>query len=171
MFSQFIVEVTFTIRLVPLRWVPTAYCAGKRGLNLLTAVRPVKLVQYQGISSGVCQFQVCPQVNSYMYLPHKINNHTNHFSLHCRIELPGHPRWNPSNNGCARSTTPPKTNRANLLTNNLLTNLFFSSYSFFRRFLSSCSCFTNKLTNITNHRSAPGHNGQRLDRAPVSIDR
>ena len=62
-----------------------------------------------------------------------------------------------------------KTNRANLLTNNLLTNLCFSSYSFFRRFLSSCSCSTNKLANITNHRSTPGHNGQRLDRAPASM--
>ena len=62
-----------------------------------------------------------------------------------------------------------KTNRANLLTNNLLTNLCFSSYSFFRRFLSSCSCSTNKLANITNHRSTPGHNGQRLDQAPVSM--
>ena len=28
-----------------LRWVPTAHCAGRRGLNLLTAVRPVELAQ------------------------------------------------------------------------------------------------------------------------------
>ena len=81
--GQFILEeVTFSIRLGPLRWVPTAHCAGRRGLNLLTAVRPVELSQYQGISTGFCQFQVCPQVNLYMYLPHKINNHTNHFSCH-----------------------------------------------------------------------------------------
>ena len=41
--GQLILEVTFSIRLGPLRWVPTAHCAGRRGLNLLTAVRPVEL--------------------------------------------------------------------------------------------------------------------------------
>ena len=35
----------FSIRLGPLRWVPTAHCAGRRGLNLLTTVRPVELAQ------------------------------------------------------------------------------------------------------------------------------
>ena len=33
----------FSIRLGPLRWVPTTHCAGRRGLILLTAVRPVEL--------------------------------------------------------------------------------------------------------------------------------
>ena len=41
--GQFILEVTFSIRLGPMRWVPTAHCAGRRGLNLLTAVSPVEL--------------------------------------------------------------------------------------------------------------------------------
>ena len=43
--GQFILEVTFSIRLGPMRWVPTAHCAGRRGLNLLTAVSPVELAQ------------------------------------------------------------------------------------------------------------------------------
>ena len=37
----------FSIWLGPLRLVPTAHCAGRRGLNLLTAVRPVKLAHCQ----------------------------------------------------------------------------------------------------------------------------
>ena len=41
--GQFILEVIFSIRLGPMRWVPTAHCAGRRGLNLLTAVSPVEL--------------------------------------------------------------------------------------------------------------------------------
>ena len=41
----FILEVTFSIRLGPWRWAPTAHCAGRRGLNLLTAARPVELAQ------------------------------------------------------------------------------------------------------------------------------
>ena len=41
--GQFILEVTFSIRLGPMWWVPTAHCAGRRGLNLLTAVSPVEL--------------------------------------------------------------------------------------------------------------------------------
>ena len=45
--GQFILEVTFSIRLGPLWWVPTAHCAGRRGLNLLTAVRPVELAHGQ----------------------------------------------------------------------------------------------------------------------------
>ena len=81
------------------------------------------------------------------------------------------PLWNPSNSRCVKSTTLPKTNQANLLTNNLLANLCFPSCSFLCRFLSSCSCFTNKLTNITNNHCAPGRNCQRLDWAPLSIDR
>ena len=44
--SQFILEVTISIRLGPLRWVPTAQRAGRRGLNLLAAVRPVELAQW-----------------------------------------------------------------------------------------------------------------------------
>ena len=46
--AQFILEVTFSIQLAPLRWVPTAHCAGRRGLNLLTAVRPVELTHCSG---------------------------------------------------------------------------------------------------------------------------
>ena len=45
--GQFILEVTFSIRLGPMRWVPTAHCAGRRGLNLLTAVSPVELAHCQ----------------------------------------------------------------------------------------------------------------------------
>ena len=48
MIGQFILEVTFFIRLGPLRWVPTVHCAGRRGLNLLTAVRPVELAHCLG---------------------------------------------------------------------------------------------------------------------------
>ena len=44
--GQFILEVTFSIRLGPMRWVPTAHCAGRRGLNLLTAVSPVELAHW-----------------------------------------------------------------------------------------------------------------------------
>ena len=40
-------KLLFSIRLGPLRWVPTALCAGRRGLNLLTAVRPVELAQWK----------------------------------------------------------------------------------------------------------------------------
>ena len=40
-------EVTFSIRLGPLRWVPAAHYAGRQGLILLTAVRPVELAQYE----------------------------------------------------------------------------------------------------------------------------
>ena len=47
MIGQFILEVTFFIRLGPLRWVPTVHCAGRRGLNLLTAVRPVELAHWR----------------------------------------------------------------------------------------------------------------------------
>ena len=43
--GKFILEVTFSIRLGPLRGVPTAHCAGRRGSNLLTVVRPVELAQ------------------------------------------------------------------------------------------------------------------------------
>ena len=39
----------FSIRLGSLQWVPTAYSAGRQGLNLLNAVRPVELAHwYQG---------------------------------------------------------------------------------------------------------------------------
>ena len=41
--GRFILEDNFSIRLGPLRWVLTSHCAGSRGLNLLTAVRPVEL--------------------------------------------------------------------------------------------------------------------------------
>ena len=41
--GQFIMEVNISIQLGHLRWVPTAYCAGRRGLTLLTVVRPVEL--------------------------------------------------------------------------------------------------------------------------------
>ena len=44
--GQFILEVTFSIRLGPMRWVRTAHCAGRRGLYLLTAVSPVELAHY-----------------------------------------------------------------------------------------------------------------------------
>ena len=44
--GQFILEVNFSIRLGPMRWVPTAHCAGRRGLNLLTAVSPVELAHW-----------------------------------------------------------------------------------------------------------------------------
>ena len=37
-----------SIRLGRLRWVPTVHCTGRRGLNLLTVVRPVELAQYAG---------------------------------------------------------------------------------------------------------------------------
>ena len=37
--GQFILEVTFSIRLRYLRWVPKVHCAGRRGLNLLTVLR------------------------------------------------------------------------------------------------------------------------------------
>ena len=47
MIGQFILEVTFSIRLGPLRWVPIAHCAGRRGLNLLTVVKPVELDHLQ----------------------------------------------------------------------------------------------------------------------------
>ena len=50
--GQFILVVTFSIRLGPLRWVPTAHCAGRRGLNLLTAVRPVELAQCVPVRIG-----------------------------------------------------------------------------------------------------------------------
>ena len=50
--GQFILEVTFSIRLGPMRWVPTAHCAGRRGLNLLTAVSPVELAHCVGYVCG-----------------------------------------------------------------------------------------------------------------------
>ena len=40
-------ESYLIIRLEPLRWVPFTHSAGRRGLNLLTAVRPVELVQWR----------------------------------------------------------------------------------------------------------------------------
>ena len=43
-------EVTISIRLGHLQWVPTAHCAGRQGLNLLTAVRPVELSQCYRLS-------------------------------------------------------------------------------------------------------------------------
>ena len=49
--GQFILEVTFSIRLGPLRWVPTAHCAGRWGEKLLTAVRPVEMCQHLSINS------------------------------------------------------------------------------------------------------------------------
>ena len=41
----FILEVTFFHSTGT--WVPTAHCAGRRGLNLLTAVRPVELAHWE----------------------------------------------------------------------------------------------------------------------------
>ena len=33
----------YSFQLGPMRWILTTHCAGRRGLNILTAVRPVKL--------------------------------------------------------------------------------------------------------------------------------
>ena len=41
--GRFIMEVTISIRLGHLQWVPKTHCAGRRRLNLLTAIRPVEL--------------------------------------------------------------------------------------------------------------------------------
>ena len=46
----------FSIRLGPLRWVPTAQGAGRRGLNLLTAVRPVGLAQWHILTHTYLKF-------------------------------------------------------------------------------------------------------------------
>ena len=42
----FILEVTFSVRLGPLRWVLTAHCTGRQGINLLTEVSPVELAHW-----------------------------------------------------------------------------------------------------------------------------
>ena len=48
----------FFIRLWPLRWVPTAHCAGRWGLNLLIAVRPVELAQLVPMVRKISRFGV-----------------------------------------------------------------------------------------------------------------